>query len=564
MKKIYFLLFTLLLTVASFGQTTVFINEIHYDNAGGDVDEGVEIAGPAGTDLSTYTITAYNGNGGSVYNTVGLMGTIADDGSGYGTIWFPISGLQNGSPDGLALDNNGTLIQFLSYEGSFDGVGGVADGVTSTEIGSAETSGTPIGNSLQLVGSGDTYEEFTWAIEMASTYGTVNTGQTFTAVNTPSLTITAPMDGMVFDPGTGNVTLSINVQNFDVQPGGTGDGYIEWTLEIDGSPEPTADKFDTNDESIPVTDGTNYFIIMDLVNNSGTPIGVTAFVGFDVAATTQLGTIAELRAVADNGVYELTGEAILTFQQSFRGQKFIQDATGGILIDDNSGNITTVYNVGDGITGITGTVSEFGGMRQFVPIQDSGAPTSTGNTVTPQAVTLIELAMNAEDYESELVVVSSVMIDNTVNSTFINGTEYAMDQGGDMFNFRTTFFDVDYIGGTVPTVATDIVGIVNERSGNAYFLTARDTNDFSAEILSDSDFSLNSFEVYPNPVSSGNVTISGLNGETANVSVFDVLGKRVKTATVSNTLDVSGLKSGVYILNISQEGISTTKKLVIK
>ena len=52
MKKIYFLLLTLLISAFSFGQT-VFINEIHYDDAGGDAGEGVEIAGPAGTDLST-------------------------------------------------------------------------------------------------------------------------------------------------------------------------------------------------------------------------------------------------------------------------------------------------------------------------------------------------------------------------------------------------------------------------------------------------------------------------------------------------------------------------------
>lgn len=31
---------------------SVFINEIHYDNAGTDTGEAIEIAGPAGTDLT--------------------------------------------------------------------------------------------------------------------------------------------------------------------------------------------------------------------------------------------------------------------------------------------------------------------------------------------------------------------------------------------------------------------------------------------------------------------------------------------------------------------------------
>ena len=47
------------------GQTspTVFINEIHYDNTGTDAGEFIEIAGPAGTNLSDYSIVLYNGTG---------------------------------------------------------------------------------------------------------------------------------------------------------------------------------------------------------------------------------------------------------------------------------------------------------------------------------------------------------------------------------------------------------------------------------------------------------------------------------------------------------------------
>lgn len=51
MKKIYTVLTCFLLSFSLSAQT-VWINEIHYDNTGDDVDEGVEIAGPAGTDLT--------------------------------------------------------------------------------------------------------------------------------------------------------------------------------------------------------------------------------------------------------------------------------------------------------------------------------------------------------------------------------------------------------------------------------------------------------------------------------------------------------------------------------
>ena len=47
--------------------------------------------------------------------------------------------------------------------------------------------------------------------------------------------------------------------------------------------------------------------------------------------------------------------------------------------------------------------------------------------------------------------------------------------------------------------------------------------------------------------------------------MFDLLGKKVITKTLSNdTLNVSNLKAGVYLLNIEQNGASTTKKLVIE
>jgi len=161
--------------------TTVFINEIHYDNIGTDAGESVEIAGPAGTDLTGWSIVLYNGSGGVVYDTDALSGIIPNQQGGYGTVvlTYPSNGIQNGAPDGIALVNNGTLVQFLSYEGTFTAVGGAANGVLSTDIAVSQGGSGAVGNSLQLTGSGDNYGDFTWAAEQANTFGNPNTGQTF-------------------------------------------------------------------------------------------------------------------------------------------------------------------------------------------------------------------------------------------------------------------------------------------------------------------------------------------------------------------------------------------------
>ena len=64
------------LDVAAATVPSVYLSEIHYDNAGTDADERIEISGPAGTDVTGWPVVLYNGNGGAVYNTQTLSGTI--------------------------------------------------------------------------------------------------------------------------------------------------------------------------------------------------------------------------------------------------------------------------------------------------------------------------------------------------------------------------------------------------------------------------------------------------------------------------------------------------------
>lgn len=180
MKKNYFLMIAWLLLCInlSFSQTNVFINEIHYENTGSDINEGIEISGPAGLDLNGYEIRFYN-NDGTLYGTIlSLSGIIPDQQNGLGTLWFSHSGIQN-STEGIALvDNSNNVIQFLSYEGTVIATEGPANGLTSVDISVSESSATPVSFSLQLTGAGDEYEDFIWSGPISHTRGLPNTGQT--------------------------------------------------------------------------------------------------------------------------------------------------------------------------------------------------------------------------------------------------------------------------------------------------------------------------------------------------------------------------------------------------
>jgi len=183
LKRASLLVFVALCVLAFAGSAqaaSVFINEIHYDNTGTDTGEAIEVAGPAGTDLSGWSLVLYNGNGGASYGSIALSGVIPNQQAGFGTLSFAAPGLQNGAPDGVALvDASNSVVQFLSYEGSFSAVGGPADGMISVDIGVSEPGTGPIGESLQLTGTGSSSDDFSWANSMPATFGLVNTGQTF-------------------------------------------------------------------------------------------------------------------------------------------------------------------------------------------------------------------------------------------------------------------------------------------------------------------------------------------------------------------------------------------------
>jgi DNA/RNA endonuclease G (NUC1) len=131
------------------------LSELHYDNEGTDVNEAVEVEGPAGTDLAGWTIVLYNGNGGLPYDTLELAGVLTDQCGGRGTAWTWALGLQNGAPDGLALVNpRDSVVEFLTYEGTFNATAGVAQGVTPIPIPVSQDPAPAIGQSLHRDASG--------------------------------------------------------------------------------------------------------------------------------------------------------------------------------------------------------------------------------------------------------------------------------------------------------------------------------------------------------------------------------------------------------------------------
>ncbi|MEQ6125095.1 DUF5689 domain-containing protein [Pseudotenacibaculum sp. MALMAid0570] len=405
-------------------------------------------------------------------------------------------------------------------------------------------------------------------------------GQTFNDVlvfsvpTNPTISIGGISTNQIFNPETTEVTPTLSISNFTLSAdagGGvsdnSGDGYIATVLQETGQADENASFFTTTPPAITVVAGRSYTITAELVDNSGNSLSpaVSASVSFSVASYAQVADIAALRAGTEGNYYELTGEAIMTFDaMNSRNQKYIEDGTAAILIDDDNGTITTSYNVGDGITGIKGQLSSFSGVLQFVPQVDPGAASTTGNAITPQVVTIADLNANLNDYESEWITINNVTFtDGDGVATFAASTNYDITEGGNTLVFRSAFSTADFIGNVIPTGTANVTGPAAEFNGTAQIFGTSSANI----VLSVQQNEIEGYSAYPNPVKGNNLTVTTNSIDKKEVVLFNVLGRKVFTQSFTGTrktLDITGINSGIYILKVTQGTKVATQKIIIE
>ncbi len=385
---------------------------------------------------------------------------------------------------------------------------------------------------------------------------------TWTAASTnPSIIVNTPSNGTIYSPITTSANVALTVSNFTVA-NGTGNGHIHYTVNS-GS---VVMKYDTTPISLTsLTPGT-YTVYIELVDNSHNPIvpAVNTTVTFTIASYNVVADLAALRAdVITNGAgkyYHISSNPVITYARTTRNQKYVQDASAAILIDDLPITISTVMVAGDAISGLKGQTSLFSGVLQFLPLENATIA-SSGNNITPQVVTAAEIAANIETYESELVKINNATFttaDGTI--TYTANTNYNLNDGTDIV-FRAMFAEADYIGQIVPSGAANRVVLVAEFNGTAQ-VVARNTADVT---LSSSSFSqIDGLKMYPNPAKNNLFIETALNSD-INVAIIDVLGKEVINSKVSNNaVNISGLTPGMYIVKITEEGKTSTKKLIVE
>ena len=94
---------------------------------------------------------------------------------------------------------------------------------------------------------------------------------------------------------------------------------------------------------------------------------------------------------------------------------------------------------------------------------------------------------------------------------------------------------------------------------------SQDQDSTSLKTKQKSTVEIEGFKMYPNPITNGILHIRTLENGVKSIQIFDILGKRVLSRDIINPqINLSNLKSGVYILKVTENNRTATRKLVIK
>ena len=239
----------------------------------------------------------------------------------------------------------------------------------------------------------------------------------------------------------------------------------------------------------------------------------------------------------------------------------IDGQNNGIGVFNGTTDFGYVVKEGDEIK-IKGTINQFNGLTQI--IADEVSLVSAGNNpVNPKAVN----ALNEED-ESSVIALDGAF-------TYVDPAEWKGDGSSynvNVTNGSQTFLlridnDCPLAALPAPAAPFNLKGIVGQFDSSnpydeGYQIFPRYAADMSP-VLATSNLTKKDYYFSPNPASSFTRVVG--EGVILNVNIYDLSGKMVLTIPNSGVLDVSGLTSGIYNVEIiSDNGVNNSRLAIQK
>lgn len=358
---------------------------------------------------------------------------------------------------------------------------------------------------------------------------------------------------------------------------------------IDGNYEITAAELSGNIVTLTVApafaDGSVCNIIVENIEDlfENVMLTDTVTVEYGINPEFQCNNIAELRTKLDfsnysarvvgNVEYRLNNSVIITAKAEYKNQKVIQDEMGAILIFDENNILDPQNNleVGDKISGLYGTLTNYYGFLEFVPTRTYESFEGFMQTVEPMVVTLSQLndANYMSEHQSELITLENASITST--GVFSKLTRYEVAQAGVTAPALFPYFqDVDYLSQGIPTnVSQQITGtnFATSKIGSStfdfrYYIVPRSSSDMTA-MTGILDLGEQHISVYPNPTTD----FVNINVDKANrIEIYDMNGKKVVSQSIANngTISMLNFANGAYILRVMNDNTVLGSTKIIK
>jgi hypothetical protein len=303
-------------------------------------------------------------------------------------------------------------------------------------------------------------------------------------VSLPKLAFTYPNGGEIYYAGDTVVLTwnSANVTNVLIEV--SSDNGATWNSVVG----PVASD---GEEKVAIpgdADYSNQYLLRLIDASNATAIDLTD-AAFTIKAVTS--NLVDLLTMPNNALVKYVGKATVTYARTARNQKYIQDASGAVLIDDATtapGFVTGTYAIGDGITNIEGKIVLYNGLVELTPTATTGEP-CVGNPVITPEVRTIESLTHLD--QCKLVKIEKFSFATTgvyaTSSAFAGSKNYDITgYATAVFAFRTLFAESDYIGLEIPLAPVTAVCLVGQFNSTMQ-ITARNLADItstSADITS--------------------------------------------------------------------------------
>ncbi|MBR9913333.1 MAG: T9SS type A sorting domain-containing protein [Algicola sp.] len=593
MKKLYFLCLTVLVTSLSFGQ--VVINEIDADTPGTDMAEFIELKGTPNASLDGLVVVLYNGSNDQSYAAFDLDGKTLD---ANGFFILGNTSIISGTDIDLGASNslqNGADAVALYTANDTDFPSNTP--VTSVNLVDAIVYGTGDADDMELLnGLGETvqYDE---SLNSASDSESLQLNMAGTAYETKVPTFRDSNDAAVCE-----LSLTTTGAVCDASTAGTdtytatvdfaGGGTTIYTVSADSgvvdlsAGDPSIDATGTitvtgvaegTDVIITVQDGA----LCDLSATIFTPECIPSntlplYEGFDYTIGEDLGNTTNWTnySGSDNpidvvsgslsypGLLASTGNAVFLEGGFIDSQIEFTPVTAGEVYASFIINVSDLSNITDLTDG--GYFAILGNFDARLWVHPDTDPVGTTYDI---ALTNGSSGSNFTTTKYNVGDNVFVVMSYNVDTGAING--WINPAGADLGGSAPAALLTDTDGSPNPSV--NLFSLRQDSTGETPAITFDELrigtswNDVTPNTLSTNEFTADSFKVYPNPSATGYVNIVGAQNDQISVAVYDVLGKQVINEGLTNErLNVASLNAGVYVLKITQNNASVTKKLVIK